>query len=58
MNCIECGKPWGVILDRGEEPSPDAEKLARNEMPPPDSKIAALTDEEYASVIALLDARK
>ncbi len=32
MSCIECGRPWGIILERGEEPSPEAEKLARDEM--------------------------
>lgn len=32
MNCIECGNPWGVILERGEEPSPEAEALAQAEM--------------------------
>lgn len=35
-------------------------RLAKNEMPPPNNKqgIAALNDEEYAAIIALLDTRK
>lgn len=31
-NCIECGRPWGVILDRGKEPSEEDTANARAEM--------------------------
>lgn len=31
-NCLECGHPWGVILERGELPSESAQLLAQLEM--------------------------
>ncbi len=31
-NCIECGRPWGVILERGELPSEKAQHLAQLEL--------------------------
>ena len=27
--CIQCGRPWGVILERGEMPTEKAERLAQ-----------------------------
>ncbi len=31
-HCIECGNPWGVILNRGEQPSDEAQALAIAEL--------------------------
>jgi hypothetical protein len=31
-NCMECGRPWGVILDRGELPSEKAQFLAQTQL--------------------------
>ena len=31
-HCIECGRPWGVILGRTEEPSDELAELARANM--------------------------
>lgn len=31
-HCIECGNPWGIILDRGEEPSPEGLAAAQAEL--------------------------
>lgn len=31
-HCQECGKPWGVILNLREQPSPNRETLARAEL--------------------------
>ena len=31
-HCIECGRPWGVILGRTEEPSDELAELARAAM--------------------------
>jgi hypothetical protein len=28
-SCLECGRPWGVILERGELPSEKAQNLAQ-----------------------------
>lgn len=30
--CMECGRPWGVLLERGELPSDRAQQLAQVEM--------------------------
>lgn len=30
--CMECGRPWGVILERGELPSEEAQHLAQLEL--------------------------
>lgn len=30
--CVECARPWGVLLDRGEEPSDERAVLARVEL--------------------------
>ena len=31
-NCLGCGRPWGVILERGELPSDKAQHLAQLEL--------------------------
>lgn len=31
-NCLECGRPWGVILGRGELPSDKVQRLAQLEL--------------------------
>jgi hypothetical protein len=31
-SCLECGRPWGVILERGELPSDKAQHLAQLEL--------------------------
>lgn len=31
-HCMECGKPWGVILDRGQTPTPEIVDAARREL--------------------------
>jgi len=31
-SCLECGRPWGVILERGEEPSDERQRLAQMEL--------------------------
>lgn len=32
INCMECGRPWGVILERGVLPSDELQRLAQREM--------------------------
>lgn len=32
IHCLECGRPWGVILERGELPSEEAQHLAQLEL--------------------------
>ena len=29
MSCLECSRPWGVILERGEEPSDERQRNAQ-----------------------------
>lgn len=31
-SCMECGNPWGVILDRGEEPTDERQRKAQAEL--------------------------
>lgn len=31
-DCVNCGRPWGVILERGELPSDSAQRLAQLEL--------------------------
>jgi hypothetical protein len=32
MTCLECSKPWGVILERGELPSNERQRSAQAEL--------------------------
>lgn len=32
VTCIECGLPWGVILERGEEPTAERVEVCRQEL--------------------------